>query len=230
MTKKFPKALLISGTYFPPQRGGISQMMQQLVLALGAERVCVLTGVRAGADEEQKAGTPRVYRWPSILSSSRFVRAVGWGLAIIWITLREYPAVTILGSVDDGHFGLWLNRWRKLPFVVFTHGNEILSLISERPEIPALALRSAARSLGVSSFTADLAQQAGADPARVEVLHPGCDPARFETKVNGVKLRERLLGKRQGRVLLTVGNLVPRKGQDVVIRALGLLTETFPDV
>ena len=40
------RSLLISGSYFPPQVGGISTMMAEICAGLGEERVAVLTGVR----------------------------------------------------------------------------------------------------------------------------------------------------------------------------------------
>jgi hypothetical protein len=39
------KSLLISGAYYPPQVGGLSQFMSKLAMTLGRDRVCCLTGV-----------------------------------------------------------------------------------------------------------------------------------------------------------------------------------------
>jgi len=139
--------------------------------------------------------------------------------------------VVIVASVEDGHFGLWLRRWLRIPFVVFAYGNEILETIQRAYPRQQQTLRVANLVLASSRYTAELAQRAGADPARVKVLWPGCDSEFFRPMVGNDDLRRKLLGTHYGdRVILTVGNLVSRKGQDMVIRALPDLCRRVPDV
>jgi phosphatidylinositol alpha-1,6-mannosyltransferase len=144
--------------------------------------------------------------------------------------VQQRPRVAILASVDDSNFGLWLHRWFKLPFIVLAHGNEILSVMSERYEASLRALRIANRVVAVSRFTAKLTEDAGADPRRIELVHPGCDTRFFRPVPVRMELRQKFLGNRQARVILTVGNLVARKGHDMVIRALPFLSKRVPDV
>ena len=137
----------------------------------------------------------------------------------------------MLGSVDDSHFGLWLHRWFGLPFIVFTYGNEILETIQRQYSRQLAALRLANRVLASSRYTAELAQRAGADPQRTTVVWPGCDTTFFRPVIAKDDLRLRLLGTPSAdRVILTVGNLVSRKGQDMVIRALPALLRQVPEV
>jgi phosphatidylinositol alpha-1,6-mannosyltransferase len=147
------------------------------------------------------------------------------------IIIHERPRVVILGSVEDSYFGLWLRRWFGLPFIVFTYGNEILEAIQRQYSRPLAALSLANRVLATSRYTAELVQRAGADPQRTTVVWPGCDTTFFRPVVPKRELRQRLLGTRSDdRVILTVGNLVSRKGQDTVIRALPALLRQVPDV
>ncbi len=117
------KTLLISGRYYQPQVGGLSQFMSNLAAAMGHEHVCCLTGVEQDERASPDQHGPRVYRFPTAFSRSRYVKALGWGAAITQIMLKERPQVTMLGTIDDGPMGLVLRDWLKLPLVVLAAGN-----------------------------------------------------------------------------------------------------------
>ena len=73
----------------------------------------------------------------------------------------------------------------------------------------------AARVIATSPLTARrLVEEFGADPGRVGVVEPGTDPAPRAAGSGG-----------PGAVLLSVGALVPRKGHDVLMRALASLAD-----
>ncbi len=211
------KSLLISGVYYPPQVGGLSQFMSKLATTMGRERVCCLTGVSQNGRVSSREDGPRVYRFPTAFSKSRYVRAVGRGAAITQIMVQERPQVTMLGSIDEGQIALTLRDWLKLPFIVFAAGNEILDVIEEKWPKPMLALQTADRVVAISRYTASFVERAGVDPSRIEIVYPGYDTNRFRP------LQDRL-------VILTVGNLVARKGHDTTIRSLPRLLQLVPDV
>lgn len=72
-----------------------------------------------------------------------------------------------------------------------------------------------ARIIATSPLTARrLAEEFGADPERIGVVEPGTDPAPRAAGSGG-----------PGVALLSVGALVPRKGHDVLLRALGGLAD-----
>jgi glycosyltransferase involved in cell wall biosynthesis len=72
-----------------------------------------------------------------------------------------------------------------------------------------------ARIVATSRLTARrLAEDFGADPARIGVVEPGTDPAPRAAGSGG-----------PGAALLSVGALVPRKGHDTLLRALGGLAD-----
>ena len=225
------KALLISGSYYPPQVGGLSQFMSKLATAMGREHVCCLTGVSEERRVSGRDDGPRVYRFPSAFAESKYVRGFGWATAITQIMVQERPRMTMLASIDDGHLGLMLRQWLNLPFVVLAAGNEILDVIEKRWPKPLLALQTAERVLAVSRYTASFVERAGVDPSRIEIVYPGYDSGRFRVLEARLELRQKLLGDRyRDRVILTIGNLVPRKGQDTTIRALPKLLLSVPDV
>jgi phosphatidyl-myo-inositol dimannoside synthase len=217
------KTLLVSGTYFPPQVGGISRVMERLAAALGRERVCCLTGV-AGAARMLDEGGVKVYRSSTIFSDrGKAARGLAWGASLASILWQERPKAVLLGTVDDGLYGRWLERWLGLPYVVYAHGNEICRILSapDGPSVNREVLRAAARVIAVSRFTAELVERAGVPRHRIDIVYSGCDLHLFTPRPPDPELRARLLGDRSGgQVILTTGNLVARKGHDMVLRAL----------
>ena len=225
------KSLLISSMYFPPHTGGISHFVGSIASVLGPDRVCCLTGVPGSPGAVETRLGPRVYRRPAAFEGAKYRQGLVWGAAIAQIMLRERPVAIQLGLVSDGSMGLWLRRWLRLPFVVYAYGNEILTAMQSAWQKPRLALQHADRVLAISRFTADLVRRAGVSPERIALVHPGCDVDRFRPRPARMDLRHALLGPRdRDRVLLTVGGLVARKGQDMVIRALPRLRQSIPDV
>ncbi len=227
------KSLLISGTYFPPQIGGISEIMRGVASALGPDRVCCLIGVPANGGNISDGFKPRIYRRPAAFAKAKYIQAVGWGMAITQIMIREQPQVVQLATAYEGYFGLWLRRWLRLPYVVYAYGNEILDVMHTQTGYiqPRLALQQADRVLAISQFTANLVQKAGVAQERIDIVYPGCDVDHFRPLPPSMDLRKRLLGERfRDRVILTVGNLVARKGHDMVIQALPRLHQSIPDV
>jgi len=225
------KSLLIS-TYYPPEHGGIAHYMASVAEALGPERVCCLTSVPPPDAAAGGVDTVRVYRRPRAFAASKLTQALNVGATIGEIILRERPqAVQLATTTSEGYFGLWLRRWLGLPFVVYAHGNEVLQAVQASWPLARRALVSADRVLANSGFTAGLVRDAGVAPERIEIVHPGCDVETYRPSEGDEGLRRRLLGERRGGpVLLSVGGLVPRKGHDMVIRALPRLLKRYPDL
>jgi glycosyltransferase involved in cell wall biosynthesis len=70
------------------------------------------------------------------------------------------------------------------------------------------------RLVATSPYTAKGLPPLGAEPARIGVVEPGTDPAPRATGSGGPGAR-----------ILAVGSLIPRKGHDVLLRALARLTD-----
>jgi phosphatidylinositol alpha-1,6-mannosyltransferase len=204
-------------------------MMAALFEHLGPERVCCLTGVPARPEVTGRQGG-RIYRRPAAFRLPRWRQALPWGLALTEIMARDRPRAVQVAIIDDGHLAVWLKRWLRLPFLVYAHGNEILRVLQGIWPVQKANLQAADRIVANSRYTAGLLEQAGVDPLRIRVIHPGCDAERFRPLRVDPALRERLLGHRAGgRVILTVGHLVERKGHDMVIQALPRLSRLVPE-
>lgn len=112
----------------------------------------------------------------------------------------------------------WMHRGRRLPLVISVHGGD-LSFRARRPgawaDAVSTALRSADAVVANSEVTRrGIHEMTGALP-RVETIHLGADLAPA-------------VAKRDDPALVTVGHLIPRKNQGVVIRALAALRERHP--
>ena len=225
------KSLLICGDYFPPQMGGISQLMRGISSALGPDLVCCLTDQRANGATIREDVEPRVYRRPAVFAAkAKYLRAAAWGATIAEIMVRERPKIAQLATAGEGPLGLWLRKWFGLPFIVYAHGNEVLSAMQPSGQKLRVGLRRADRVLAVSHFTANLVQKFGVSPDRIEIVHPGCDSDHFRPLCPRMDLRQKLLGDRyKDKIILSVGNLVARKGHDMVIRGLRRLRQTVPE-
>ena len=79
-----------------------------------------------------------------------------------------------------------------------------------------------------SLFTKELIQKNFGTDSNIEIIHPCCDIERFKPSDGGeaTKYEMGLSGKK---ILLTVGNLVMRKGHDMIIDALPRILERRPD-
>lgn len=117
---------------------------------------------------------------------------------------------------------------RGVRLCVYVHGLELVEARGT-PEADVLAevLGAAHVVIANSGRVAELAVASGAASARVHVVAPAIDPARITP--DGGDLRA-AWGVAQRPVILTLGRLVARKGQDVVLRALPAIRRVVPDV
>jgi phosphatidylinositol alpha-1,6-mannosyltransferase len=202
---------------------------------LGPEEVCCFTGVPSNNNQqengdEKKKLPARIYRRPFAFARTASLQGLALGASVAEILIRERPQMVQLATAAEGYVALQLQRWLQLPYVVYAHGNEILDATNSTWDKPKLSLRRAARVLANSQFTADLVAKAGVEPQRIVVLHPGCDVEWYQPRKVSAESRLRLLrGHTNVRVILSVGNLVQRKGHDMVIRALPAVLHDVPD-
>jgi phosphatidylinositol alpha-1,6-mannosyltransferase len=113
-----------------------------------------------------------------------------------------------------------------IPFFLIAHGMELMQLprgfAARRAKalMRRRALLGAKRVFAVSSFTCERVIELGVPRARVSVVPNGVEEKTSKTN-----------GHRSGgeSVLLTVSRLVPRKGQDTVLRAMPRVLERVPD-
>ena len=220
-----PKTLLVTND-FPPRVGGIQRTLGALVGELPPERVAVLCPSWDGAAVFDANAPYRVFRqperflWPTPGVGRRVeaaVRAFGAEVVLFGAT---YP-LALLGP-----------RLARLgtPYLAAAHGFEYW--LSIAPGAHTLVRRATSRAARVpvmcSEFIARVVRTAVPDDVPVSVLSPGADIDAFHPDLPFEDIRE-AHGVAGRPLVVCVSRLVPRKGQDVLIRAMGRVRGRVPD-
>jgi len=118
------------------------------------------------------------------------------------------------------------------PYLLYAHGEEVLISLSSRRLrwlIPRL-YNGAAATIANSHRTKALLEGIGVRPEKIHVIHPGVEATAFQHADDAARTIRQRHNLGQSPVLLTLGRLQRRKGQDMVIRALPSVAKKFPDV
>ncbi|UQE73617.1 glycosyltransferase family 4 protein [Gordonia sp. PP30] len=221
------RTLLVTND-FPPRPGGIQSYLENLIAHLPADEVTVYAPRWKGCEAYDAAAPYRIVRHPTTLMlptpavarrAAKLVRendihTVWFGaaapLAILGPVLRRAGADRIVASTHGHEVG-----WSMLPIA-----RQVLRLIGDTADVITF----------VSKYTRGRFASAFGRWAALEYLPCGVDVDRFAPNpMARAELRDRYgLGERP--VVVCVSRLVPRKGQDTLIKALPRLLDAVPDV
>lgn len=230
--QQLPSAMLVTRDYFPPQVGGISTMMERLVTHADWPRLHCLVGDEGPTGIETiRGGSVRVHRSRAAFRLPHPLDLVYLVGLLASIQVRHGTRALILSTNVEAYVGLLARRLLRLPFVMFAHGNEILALRDSNWPRALHAVRTADAVIANSRYTAGLLHDIGVPPSRVLIVHPGCDTDTFRPAARQPDTRSRLMNcPDDAFVVLTVGNLVERKGHDMVLKAVAALKERIPEM
>jgi phosphatidyl-myo-inositol dimannoside synthase len=208
--------ILLLTPVFPPARGGIEVLGGSLAEHL-ADRVLVVTlqpgpGAEACPFHVTRAATRvlRLHNEPrggrrSVLLLNAVALAAGPPFrpdVVVSLHVRATPAAHAVA------------RLARAPLVQWIHAKEV----REAPALTGFAVQRASAVVGSSAYSAELALEAGADPARTSILAPGVD-------VPATRRAQRAAEP----TFVTVSRLEDRyKGHDVVLRALPAIRAAVP--
>lgn len=227
----FRHRLLLLTEEFPPRVGGIQSYLSGLWGALPPESSSVLAP-SLGVTEEKQSGYHLVRAPFSGWTYPRWRPALH---ALRNEVERFSPEAIVCGkALFEGRAVRALNARRganPLPYVVLTYAMEIETwLRSWRTRSHLLrVLKDAARVVVINSETKRLLHSIGVSDKKLVKIYPGVDEAFFSVP-DGVETYRRQNGLMGKRVVLSICRLVPRKGIDVVLRALPRVIERVPDV
>ena len=227
--------LLIAHT-FPPRVGGRESYLFNLFSRLGPARVTVVTPDREGEWETFDRSAPfRMVRvspeGPSWFFRGGRRQRLRWFFFLAGLCLRHRVGMVHCAvALPDGMTGLLLKRTLGLPYVQYVFGLEIARPALEpwTRERLGWVLQNADRVVAISRATADLAVRLGARPDRVVFVPPGVDVETYHPDPEAGARVHQQHGLDGRKVILTLGRLVARKGQDQVIRALPRVLEAVP--
>ncbi len=213
---------------FPPKVGGIQSYLYELFRRLPAQELTVLTSAHSGAADFDRQQPFRIER----ARSPVLLPTPGLGRTIRQLSQATGGGIVLLDPALP--LGLLGSRLQ-LRYGVLLHGAEVT--VPGRLPISRQFLRSvlcgASLAIAAGGYpAAEAARAAGARKPRIVIVPPGVDHERFHP-INSderVAVRRRLGLPTEGRLVVSVSRLVPRKGMDVLIEAVGQLSSARPDL
>ena len=214
------KTLVISND-FPPRPGGIQSFVHALAVRQPADEVVVYAPAWKGAGEFDAAQPFPVVRHPTslmlpgpaVLRRAKAI-AAAHGCDRVWFGAAA-PLALLAGSLDLARS------------VASTHGHEVgWAMLPGARQL----LRKIGRDVDVVTYLGDYtrAKLAPAMPqATLAQLPSGVDTTLFRPGAGGAEVRRRL-GLSDRPVVVCVSRLVPRKGQDILLRALPQIQRRVP--
>ncbi len=212
---------------FPPKLGGIQSYLWELWRRLPPGSTTVLTTPYEGAEAFDAAQAYRVERTrePVLLPNPLLARHINRLAAEV-----DARLVVLDPALPLGLLGPHLDR----PYGVVLHGAEVT--IPGRLPVANLALRRVLRGaevvIAAGGYPAAEGERAAGRPLPVTVVPPGVDVERFRplSPDERADAREALGLPIDGRLVVSVSRLVPRKGMDVLIRSAAALSEGREDL
>lgn len=147
-----------------------------------------------------------------------------------WHKIKEFQPDLILAIGEKPVWlGAILSKLTRKPLVAIGCGTEFRRGGRVYRWMTRWSFDQSRHNVAISQFTRQLMGQLGIDLGRVSVIPCGADEALYGQPVGENPWRT-LLGLEGAQVILTVGQLSPRKAQDVVIRAMPALLQHHPHV
>ncbi len=175
---------------------------------------------------------PRFFSVPGLFKSwdGDFM---AWGCRRLLERIRSTSGFDVIDAhfaYPDGYAAVRLGRRFQVPVTITLRGTEVpLSRDPARREKILQALDGADRVFAVSESLKRHVVTLGADGDKITVVGNGVDVDRFRP-VPRDEARRALGIPEKSRALITVGALVPRKGQQRVLEVLPRLLSRFPDL
>jgi phosphatidyl-myo-inositol dimannoside synthase len=221
------RRLLVVTNDFPPRPGGIQSFVHGVVSRLPPEDVIVMTSQWRGCEEwDATQPYPVVRHSTSVLLPTPAVRRHAVSL------LREHGCTDVWfgAAAPLGLLAPALREAGARRIVATTHGHE-----AGWASLPVTRgmLRRIAANIDVMTFLGDYTRRrlAGAIGPYEDKLHrlvPAVDARAFSPQAADPALRTRL-GLDGRPVVVCISRLMPRKGQDMLIRALPAIRRRIPD-
>lgn len=177
-----------------------------------------------------KAPAASWYRYPSLPGGFGLASA---GTGLYWrlrgpiAALHKKSRIDLIhahGPLPCGHAASLLSRELKIPYVVSVHGLDAFSSRQVKGaagewcrRVSRKVFQRARRVIGVSRRVCEEVEKGVADAVTASVVHNGVDEKLFTPGPEGLVP-----------TLLTVGNLIPSKGHELVMRSLAALFPDFP--
>ena len=229
VTGRVPRSLFVTND-FPPRVGGAQTYYWNMIQTLDPGEVVIVAPAHPDAAAFDATHPYTVVRTPhtTVLPLPSVER-----LCERLIREHDLELLQLGHPLPAGLLGPWLRRTAGVPYVVFLGGAEITvpGAVPGVARLLAWVLGRSALLLTVSRYTAEQAVRLSHGLARAEVLRPALETVRYaQTAVADAAAARAALGLDGAPLVVCVGRLVPRKGQDMLIEAVKNLDGAFADV
>lgn len=226
------KIILITGN-FPPEIGGISHYLYEIVRHIPGEQVDVVGLPTPGSDSfdanqrfcVRRLALPR--QWSAASPAFKFLAPFYFAQLL----KKEGAGLVLCGQAHHTlMLPAWLNwRFTGTPYALFSYGLDLLKPQTRRyKRLFNFLLAEARLVFGDSRAATDIARNLGVPADRLCVLNPSIDPAQLQGQFSAEEVRKRHSLENK-RCILTVGRLVERKGHDTVISVLPTILKAIPE-
>jgi len=226
---RVPRSLFVTND-FPPRVGGAQTYYWNMIRTLDPHDVVIVAPAHRDAAAFDATHPYTVVRTPltTVVPLSSIER-----LCERLIREHDLELLQLGHPLPAGLLGPWLRRTARVPYVIFLGGAEI----TVPGAVPGLAsllrwvLAESSLLLTVSDYTAAQAVRLSGGVARAEVLRPALEVEHYvQTRADDAAAARAALGLGDDPLVVCVGRLVARKGQDMLIEALADLDGSFADV
>lgn len=226
---------MIHSTEFPPGPGGIGTHSYQIAenLALRGWKVLVITpqdyidGMEINIfNKKQKFSIIRLKHLPF------FIFEAIYRLIVVRHWIKVWSPNIIIAT---GKQAVWiisiLSIIFKKPWIAVGCGSEFKKTNLHRKYINQWSYGKANALVSISNYTSKIIKKMGINTNSLLVIQPGADENIFK-QIDKEKIQnyKQSLGLKDSFIIMTVGNVTRRKGQDIIIRALPYILKKIPNV
>lgn len=224
---------------FPPLSGGSARWFWELYSRLPVEQFLLVVNDTKEGQAFDKTHPLNIIRMPLVSPE--------WGFRSIKGITFYYKAVLSLRKIikqhnithihtgrviHEGVIAWLLSLITNVSYSTYVHGEDVetAAISREHDLMVKQVCKRASRIICNSHNSANIVKRlAYAGDEKISVLHPGFDQMRFSPAKVDPHFKEQM-GWQNKQVIITVGRLQQRKGQDAMIMAMPNIIAEYPDV
>lgn len=230
--------IVVLSEVFPPQHGGSGRWFWELYSRITQHEIHVYTHIQPDAKDSDGVFPSTVVR--GHLQSSEWgvisrvgLRFYGGRIKALYHYCKAHHITQIHSGrvLHEGLIGMIVAKLLGIRHLVFVHGEDIetTAVSREHDFLARQVFRYSHQAICNSHNSQRVMQRLGYVCRTIDVIHPGADAGKFVPASPDQQTRE-ALGWQDKFVILTVGRLQARKGQDKMIEALVELKQHIPNV
>lgn len=217
---------------FPPMFGGVANYWANLCRYLAHDKILVLAPECNDSLDFDIKQNYLIFR-ANLISRQRWLWPKWLPLLLeAWRLVRQEKIERVIAAqvLPAGTVALILKIFLRVPYVISAHGLDLKRPLSSRRKtwLMRKILKSAAAIIANSQFTRRLLKEICSCCAeKTSIVYP-CPNIAANNNVKIGELADKL-GLRGKKIILTVGRLIERKGQDMVIKAMPKVLKNVPE-